>query len=85
MISDKGPFTVSGSDIVQSMVLESAAIIQNWFSYNKQLLSLNNMYYNVTTPRLALDIPHVVLSFVVSINNKLYLFTDFVICIFIYF
>ncbi|OAD56834.1 hypothetical protein WN48_02359 [Eufriesea mexicana] len=62
-LQGKGHFIVSGSDIVQSMVLESASTIKNWFSYNNQLLSLNNTFYNLTTSRLPLDIPHAVLSF----------------------
>ncbi|XP_026296711.1 uncharacterized protein LOC726107 isoform X2 [Apis mellifera] len=57
-LQGKGHFIVSGSDIVQSMVLESANIVKKWFSYNNQLLSLNNIPYNITTSRLALDIPH---------------------------
>lgn len=48
------------------MVLESANIVKKWFSYNNQLLSLNNIPYNITTSRLALDIPHAVLSFMVN-------------------
>lgn len=67
-LQGKGHFIVSGSDIVQSMVLESANIVKKWFSYNNQLLSLNNIPYNITTSRLALDIPHAVLSFM---NNDI--------------
>lgn len=52
------------------MVLESANIVKKWFSYNNQLLSLNNIPYNITTSRLTLDIPHAVLSFMVNNNIK---------------
>lgn len=52
------------------MVLESANIVKKWFSYNNQLLSLNNIPYNITTSRLALDIPHAVLSFMVNNSIK---------------
>ncbi|CAK9813352.1 hypothetical protein ANTQUA_LOCUS7592 [Anthophora quadrimaculata] len=62
-LQGKSPFTVSGSDVIQSVVLESASIVKNWFSYNNQLFPLNSTFYNVTTSRLALDIPHVILSF----------------------
>ncbi|XP_017793709.1 PREDICTED: transferrin receptor protein 1-like [Habropoda laboriosa] len=62
-LQGKGPFIVSGSDIIQSIVLESASIVKSSFSYNDQLLSLNNTFHNVTTSRLALEIPHAVLSF----------------------
>ncbi|XP_033344887.1 transferrin receptor protein 1 [Bombus vosnesenskii] len=67
-LQGKGHFIVSGSDIVQFMVLESASIVKDWFSYDNQLLSSNNTFYNVTTSRLALDIPHAVLSYV---NNNI--------------
>lgn len=66
-LQGKGPFIVSGSDIVQSMVLESAAIVKDWYSYNNQLLYLKSTLYNASTSRLALDIPHAVLSFM---NNN---------------
>lgn len=75
LITGKGHFIVSGSDIVQFMVLESASIVKDWFSYDNQLLSSNNTFYNVTTSRLALDIPHAVLSYMVnSKNNYKYLY-----------
>ncbi|CAL7951082.1 unnamed protein product [Xylocopa violacea] len=66
-LQGKGPFIVSGSDIVQSMVLESAAIVKDRYSYNNQLLYLKSTFYNGSTSRLALDIPHAVLSFM---NNN---------------
>ncbi|KAK1117244.1 hypothetical protein K0M31_016800 [Melipona bicolor] len=63
VLQGKGHFIVSGSDIIQSMVLESAGIVKNWFSYNSQLLPLNDISYNVATSRLDLNVPHAVLSF----------------------
>lgn len=66
-LQGKGPFIVSGSDIVQSTVLESANTVKNWLSHNKQLLSLNDVFHNVSISRLTLDIPHAVLSFM---NNN---------------
>ncbi|XP_076166076.1 uncharacterized protein LOC143146014 isoform X2 [Ptiloglossa arizonensis] len=54
---------LQGSDIVQSVVLEAASIVNNVDFRNNQLISLNNISYNSTTSRLALDIPHAVLSF----------------------
>lgn len=69
MTVGNGPFIASGSDIVQSVVLEAASIVNNVDFRNNQLISLNNISYNSTTSRLALDIPHAVLSFTVSKNN----------------
>lgn len=52
------------------MVLESASIVKNWFSYNSQLVLLNDISYNVVTSRLTLDVPHAVLSFMVNNSNN---------------
>ncbi|XP_034176779.1 aminopeptidase NAALADL1 [Osmia lignaria lignaria] len=73
-LQGRGPFIVSGSDIVQSVVLESAITVKNWLSHNSQLLSLNSVSHNVTISRLTLDTPHVVLSFMN--NNSTYTEND---------
>ncbi|KAK1117245.1 hypothetical protein K0M31_016800 [Melipona bicolor] len=84
VLQGKGHFIVSGSDIIQSMVLESAGIVKNWFSYNSQLLPLNDISYNVATSRLDLNVPHAVLSFMVNNSNnyKCLYKRQFLLCIF---
>ncbi|XP_076637892.1 uncharacterized protein LOC143350019 isoform X3 [Colletes latitarsis] len=59
-----GPFIASGSDIIQSLVLEAASIVKNLHFHNDRSISSNNASSNNTISRLALDIPHAVLSFV---------------------
>ncbi|XP_026670846.1 uncharacterized protein LOC108626738 isoform X7 [Ceratina calcarata] len=62
--SGKGPLIVSGSDIAQSIVLESAGIVKGWLSYNNnQLLYLSKSIYNTSFSRLAVDIPHAIVTF----------------------
>ncbi|KZC06230.1 hypothetical protein WN55_10139 [Dufourea novaeangliae] len=66
-LQGRGPLIVSGSDAVKSAVLEAANIVRNLYSYNDQVIPLFNVPYNSTITRLALDIPHAVLSFM---NNN---------------
>ncbi|XP_017883064.1 N-acetylated-alpha-linked acidic dipeptidase 2-like isoform X6 [Ceratina calcarata] len=63
-LQGKGPLIVSGSDIAQSIVLESAGIVKGWLSYNNnQLLYLSKSIYNTSFSRLAVDIPHAIVTF----------------------
>ncbi|XP_076235251.1 uncharacterized protein LOC143179778 [Calliopsis andreniformis] len=61
-LQDKGPFIVSGSDVIQSMVLDAASNIKRLFSYKDQLIP-SNVPYNTTNFHFNLDMPYAVLSF----------------------
>ncbi|XP_076656683.1 uncharacterized protein LOC143361293 [Halictus rubicundus] len=65
-LQGRGPLIVSGSDVVQSVVLNAAKFVRDFYSYKNQFVTVDSMYYNSTISRLAIDVPHAVLSFVNS-------------------
>ncbi|XP_035736833.1 uncharacterized protein LOC118448108 isoform X2 [Vespa mandarinia] len=74
-LQGNGNFISAGSDVIQSIILQEINIIRNLNSpQNHNVFNLNNeAYRDVLFPRLALDIPHVVFSFMKknnSVNNE---------------
>ncbi|KAL2751722.1 N-acetylated-alpha-linked acidic dipeptidase-like protein [Vespula maculifrons] len=74
-LQGNGNFISAGSDVIQSMIFQEVTIIRNLNSpQNHNVFDLNNeAYRDVLFPRLALDIPHVVFSFMKknnSVNNE---------------
>ncbi|XP_047357843.1 uncharacterized protein LOC124952283 isoform X2 [Vespa velutina] len=74
-LQGNGNFISAGSDVIQSIILQEINIIRNLNSpQNHNVFDLNNeAYRDVLFPRLALDIPHVVFSFMKknnSVNNE---------------
>ncbi|XP_076283396.1 aminopeptidase NAALADL1 isoform X2 [Lasioglossum baleicum] len=65
-LQGRGPLIVSGTDVVQSVVLEAGEFVRDSYSYNNQFVTVDSMHYNSTISRLAVDVPHAVLSFVNS-------------------
>lgn len=65
-LQGRGTLIVSGTDVVQSVVLEAAEFVRGLYSYNNQFVTLDSMYNNSTISRIAVDVPHAVLSFVNS-------------------
>ncbi|XP_043674576.1 uncharacterized protein LOC122632129 isoform X2 [Vespula pensylvanica] len=74
-LQGNGNFISAGSDVIQSIIFQEVTIIRNLNSpQNHNVFDLNNeAYRDVLFPRLALDIPHVVFSFMKknnSVNNE---------------
>ncbi|XP_076384227.1 uncharacterized protein LOC117219067 [Megalopta genalis] len=59
----RGPLIVSGTNVVQSVVLDAAKYVRDLYPYNDQYATLDSMYYNSTISHLVLDVPHAILSF----------------------
>lgn len=70
-LQDNGNFISAGSDVIQSIILQEVGIIRNLNSpQNHNVFDLNNQaYQKVLFPRLALDIPHAVISFMKNNNT----------------
>ncbi|KAI4482699.1 hypothetical protein M0804_008552 [Polistes exclamans] len=70
-LQGNGNFISAGSDVIQSIILQEVGIIRNLNSFlNHNVFDLNNQaYQKVLFPRLALDIPHAVISFMKNNNT----------------
>ncbi|KAI4495564.1 hypothetical protein M0802_008576 [Mischocyttarus mexicanus] len=70
-LQGNGNFISAGSDVIQSIILQEVSIIRNLNPpQNHEIFDLNyQAYQEVSFPRLALDIPHAVLSFTKNNNT----------------
>ncbi|XP_015183458.1 PREDICTED: N-acetylated-alpha-linked acidic dipeptidase-like protein [Polistes dominula] len=69
-LQGNGSFISAGSDVIQSIILQEVKIIRNLNYQNNNIFDLDNQaYQKIVFPRLALDIPHAVISFMKNNNT----------------